>query len=444
MKTALNHREGGSAALIALVTMAIVGFVLASYLTLIRVEKALTMRAQAWNTALPMAEAGIEEALTHINTVGSANWEGRGWTLCNGLYVKSRNFTNGLWMASISPTDPPSISSRGFVVTGVPGMFATINLESKMTSYASRSVRVNTGKEGLFTKAMVSRNELDLRGYSIQTDSFDSSNPLYSTNGFYDPNPNKIRDNGDIATHAGITNSVNVGRANVWGRVSTGPEGSLSVGPTGAVGSKAWNMAGNNGVEPGRVKDDMNVSFPDIAVPFASAFPPLPGTVDGTTYTFLLGNENYLMCNLIMSGSNEMYVNGHAKLYVTSAIQMSGNARITIATNASLRIYMGGASASMSGGGVVNLTGNASNFAYLGLPTNTSLSFSASGTFAGVIYAPNANFTLGAGGNEIRDFIGSSVTQAVTLNGHFRFHYDENLANSHWVRGYIPVTWNEI
>lgn len=444
MRIPLNHREAAGAVVIALVTISILGLVLASYLTLIRAQNVSTMRAQAWNTALPMAEAGIEEAMTHINTIGSTNWEGNGWSLSNGSYLKSRDFTNYSWTASISAADPPSITSTGFVATVVNGMFGAVNLEAKTVTYASRSVRVNTAKDGLFTKAMVAKNTIDLKGNNIQTDSFDSSNPLYSTNGFYDPNPAKIRDNGDIATNSGITNSISVGNANIWGRASTGPGGSVSVGPNGAVGSKAWNAGGNHGVEPGWVEDDMNVSFPDITAPFTSGSTPISGSVGVTTYAYLLGTGNYIMSNLNMSGSNEMYVNGNAKLYVTTGIQISGNAKITIATNASLIIYMGGASASIGGNGLANLTGNAANFAYLGLPTNTALSFGGNGSFTGVVYAPNANFTLGGGGNDIHDFIGSSVTKTVTMNGHFHFHYDESLANSQWARGYIVVSWDEI
>jgi hypothetical protein len=30
------------------------------------------------------------------------------------------------------------------------------------------------------------------------------------------------------------------------------------------------------------------------------------------------------------------------------------------------------------------------------------------------------------------------------MNGHFRFHYDENLARVGPSRGYIPVNWKEV
>jgi hypothetical protein len=447
MRIQVKHEKAGSILLIALVTSAVLGLVLASYLTLIRAQNLSTLRAQAWNTALPMAEAGIEEALTHINTSGSTNWEANGWTLSNGVFVKSRNFANQMWTTSISASDPPSIVSTGFVATVINGaFFATVNSASASTMgiYASRTVRVNTDKDGLFTKAMVAKNTIDLKGNNIQSDSFDSSDPLYSTNGIYDPNPAKVKDNGDIATNSGITNSISVGNANVWGRASTGPGGSVSVGPDGSVGSKAWNAGGNNGIEPGWVNDDMNISFPDIIAPFTSGFAPSSGTVDGTSYTYLLGTDDYVIANLNMKSSNEMYVNGHANLYVTAGIQLSGNSQIIIATNASLRIYMAGATASIGGNGVANRSGKAENFVYLGLPTHTSLSFHGNAAFTGVIYAPNADFTLGGGGSDTHDFVGASVTKSVTMNGHFHFHYDENLKNSQWSRGYVAVSWDEL
>ena len=46
----------------------------------------------------------------------------------------------------------------------------------------------------------------------------------------------------------------------------------------------------------------------------------------------------------------------------------------------------------------------------------------------GTIYAPHADFTLGGGGKDTIDFVGSSVTKTVKMNGHYKFHYDENLA----------------
>jgi len=47
--------------------------------------------------------------------------------------------------------------------------------------------------------------------------------------------------------------------------------------------------------------------------------------------------------------------------------------------------------------------------------------------FAGVIYAPEAYFMLNGGAPV--NFIGSSITGNITVNGHVFFHYDEFLMN---------------
>jgi hypothetical protein len=128
---------------------------------------------------------------------------------------------------------------------------------------------------------------------------------------------------------------------------------------------------------------------------------------------------------------------------------MAGNDQIYIAQNSmvqtkSLKIYAAPATTSLAGKGVINATGNALNFVYLGLPSNTALSFSGNAAFVGCIYCPNAAFTLGGGGNNTYDFVGASISKSVKMNGHFNFHYDENLRRIGPGRGYIATSWTEL
>ena len=83
-------------------------------------------------------------------------------------------------------------------------------------------------------------------------------------------------------------------------------------------------------------------------------------------------------------------------------------------------------------------------FAFYGTDSCTSLSYSGNAAFTGVIYAPNADFSLGGGGNNTYDFVGASITKTVTMNGHFNFHYDESLDERDPGRGFIPISWNEV
>jgi hypothetical protein len=276
---------------------------------------------------------------------------------------------------------------------------------------------------------LVAKGQINLNGNNVRVDSFDSADPAASTGGAYDPA--KFKQNGDVATNSQLVNSVNVGNADIYGDVSTGPGGSVAVGSQGFV--------------TGTISDDMNVYFPDVAAPYTTAMTPGSGTVSGTSYTYVLNGGNYILGSLSMSGNNQkMIITGNATLYVTGNISLAGQASIQIAPGASLRLYVGGATASLGGNGVINSNTDASKFYYYGLPSNTSLTMSGNAAFTGVVYAPSAALSLGGGGNNTYDFVGAAVVNTATMNGHYNFHYDENLGRVGPSRGYVLTSWNEI
>src|SRR5262249_53592661 len=150
--------------------------------------------------------------------------------------------------------------------------------ESGGRTFLARGVKATTRKDFIFAKGMVARDTINLKGNNITSDSFDSSDPNYSTNGLYDAT--RTKDNGDIATNSSLNDAVNVGNADIIGHVSTGPNGSVELGPNGAVGSMAWVNGHNKGIQDGWRTDDMNVDFPDVGVPFTGgAFTPGGGTI---------------------------------------------------------------------------------------------------------------------------------------------------------------------
>jgi hypothetical protein len=89
-----------------------------------------------------------------------------------------------------------------------------------------------------------------------------------------------------------------------------------------------------------------------------------------------------------MSGQNKLAVVGNAVLYGTGDVSLAGRAYIYIATNSTLKFYVAGATTSFGGNGVANPPGNATNFYYYGLPSNTSLSLSGNAAFTGAIMPP--------------------------------------------------------
>ncbi len=427
-----RHKSRGNTLVITLVTVTILGFTLASYLDLTRNQNVSTMRSQAWNSSIPVLEAGVEEALTQLfyyPTNRSAN----GWNLLNGAYTKQRDLGLSRYVVTISTDSVPVIISKAYV---------RIPLHSDFIN-PPRTVRVTVTNAPMFAKGMVAKGSIDLSGNLIRTDSFDSSDPAHSNNGQYDPG--KAKDNGDVATNSSVVDTLDVWNADIFGKASTGPGGNVQIGQNGSVGSAAWHAAGNQGIEPGWSNDDMNVQFPNVRAPFSGgALSPAGGSVGGTNYTYVLTSGNWQLDSLELSGQDNVLVTGTAILYVKSEIKMTGSSYILIATNSNLQLYMGGSTASIGGNGVINSSGNATNFYYFGMPANTSLALAGNAAFVGSIYAPQANFTLGGGGNNAYDFVGASVTGTVKMNGHFNFHYDENLGRVGPDRGFTITSWNEM
>ncbi len=436
MKILLRHRRQtqGSALMISVVITGIIGASVVGYLELVGHQQKMLTRAQYWNFALPAAEAGIEDALTHLHYYAhGSNVVGNGWeaTDASGLYGKTNSLGTSRYSVTLSASGnmrPVTIISEGF--TKLPPN----NVEIK------RTIEVLANRFSLFPKGMVAKGQIDMSGNDVTTDSFDSEDPYYSTHGKYDEK--KRKDNGDVATNSGLVNSVNVGNADIYGHVATGPGGSVAVGPNGAVGNFDWHKF-HSGIQPGWVSDDMNVSFPDIDPPYSSGTTPVGKKIDDVNYEYVLGRDNYYLTEFSLSGKKQVLVTNNAVLFVNGSFSMSGQSQIIIATNASLKLYVNGP-ADVSGNGILNQNAYATNFFFFGCTNNTSLKLSGNAEFTGAIYAPQADFTLGGGGNNDYDFVGASVSKTVKMNGHFKFHYDEALGRYGATSEYLITSWREL
>ena len=88
--------ESGNSLLIVMVTIGLLIAALGTYLTLTSQENSTVMRSMCWNNALPLAEAGIEEAMSHLarNTNGYAI---DGWAANGTNYYKQRFLSNDFY-----------------------------------------------------------------------------------------------------------------------------------------------------------------------------------------------------------------------------------------------------------------------------------------------------------------------------------------------------------
>jgi Tfp pilus assembly protein PilX len=421
MKVQLKQRTTpqGSVLIVTLFITVLFGLFLFSYLYLVRTQKVTVVRAQSWNGALGVAEAGIEEALAQLNPgapLPSINRAANGWGgPANGIYGPvTRTLPYGTYTAIITTDTMPIVYSTGTVtVASIPAIL-------------TRVLMVTTTNVPMFSVGMAAIDNINFNGHNVGTDSFNSANTNLSTNGRYDST--KTSTNGTIASVSGV---VNVGNANVNGSVLLGP------GATDAIK--------NNGVITGGVSNDFNVDFPDVVLPSVSPTPAvsLPQIINLITYQYVFATSGYYSINNL-TGS----------VYVAPGVQvtllLTGNASpssievgATNSVSGQLTIYMDGPSFSLSGQSTVD-GGVAANLSYLGTTNNTSISLSGNASFTGTIYAPEASFSLGGGGNNTYDFVGACVTKTVTMNGHFNFHYDENLAVAGPSKGYVATSWKEL
>ncbi len=272
--------------MVTLFIMTLLAISIGGYLTYVQQQTLLGARSQSWNLALGLAEAGIEEGLQHLNQ-NHANLLTDDWSASGNTYYRYRSFTNGnMFLISIENANPnaPRVTCWAwatpptFAQNAPPAFFATVGSDSyNQSRWVRRAVRVETSRGSLLLAAMVAKHQIDLKGNGILTDSFDSADSAKSTNGLYDPA--KAGDKGDVASNDGIISTVSVQNANIYGHVYTGPGGTATVGDNGAVGSHAWQDAGNTGFQPGWVMDNANFTFPDTKLPYTAGTAPISGDV---------------------------------------------------------------------------------------------------------------------------------------------------------------------
>jgi len=425
MKFAVQKQkhERGSALLVTLCVTTSLLIGIGSYLLLVRAQYVSVVRSQAWNGAMTMAESGAEEALAQLNpgfivNLTAVDRTANGWgTPSAGFYGPvSRVVTNsGSYAVVYSDDTYPIVYSTGYVT--VPNLSCTI----------ARAIRVSTTNAPLYIVAMGARTNIDLNGNGPSANSFNSSSTNFSLNGRYVDY--LASTNGDIAVLYG---TVDLGNHDILGDLYLGPTATLNKGTNQVIGT---------------IHTDYNYDYPDVVLPDTSAWFPLlippTGTIDGVTYTYCFTNSgDYIIPS--MSGSVYVGTNAHVRLLVQSgssdSILVAGNGAMV---GAKLTMYIASPSFTMGSGGSID-GGRAANLAFYGLPSNTSISFKGNATFTGTIYAPEAAVTLTGGGTDTYDFVGACIAKSITLNGHFMFHYDEDLITDGPSSGYVATHWTEI
>src|SRR5712691_6903522 len=99
MKSHINKSkiQCGGVLIVTLLFCVILGIMMGSYLSLIKAQRFSVARSQVWNSAIVVAEAGIEEAMAHLNSgVNTNNLAVNSWVgLGVGTYAKTNFVANG-------------------------------------------------------------------------------------------------------------------------------------------------------------------------------------------------------------------------------------------------------------------------------------------------------------------------------------------------------------
>lgn len=433
-----------------LVVVTICAIALTSYLNLVNAQNRVVARSQGWNAAVPVMEAGIEEALAHLSANIEHGLDTDGWVHLGGIpgyYRMERAVGDSYYVVTITvpPTNVnyPIVESRGFNRTPLlvrqnqaPFFLAVggTSYNVPRQGYRGRGVRITTKYNGSLTKAILSDATITLGG-DVMIDSYNSCDPAKNTDGRYDPA--KAGDNGSIASNGELVSAG--GSVRIKGHVSTGPGGTVGVAGSASIGDDEWVDSGRTGIQDGYFRDDMNFNIADSPTPPTGGFTSLlPGIGE---YTWVLTTGTYIIDgSFTMNSSQKMLIAGDVKLYFTGDFRMSSSSAIVIAeTTGRLEMYVGGSTTTIAGQGIVNTSGDTSRFTYYGLETNTKVNFSGGADFYGVIYAPNAEFSP-AGGSIVN---GAVVAKSVKTTGAFTVHYDECLAKKGKPR-FIVLSWDEL
>jgi hypothetical protein len=270
--------EQGSILVYALVSCLVIAITLAAYMDLASAQHRAVVRTESWNHAVPIAEAGIEEGMTQLHLY-QTNLSANGWlvtsnglTLSNNIslsgvqYYQQRTVGSGRYIVAVSGDTSPVITSQAYTKS-------PINNEDIV-----RTIQITTAGGALFARGLVAKGDITWTG-NILSDSFDSSDPTYSTGGRYDVA--KRKDNGSVGS---VTGTFSMGGGIIYGSAGIGPLGAFTDGG-GVVGDASWVNAGNTGVQPGHFENDLNLSFPDVIPPFTTGTTPSGGNV--TNYTYL-------------------------------------------------------------------------------------------------------------------------------------------------------------
>jgi len=398
---------------------------MSSYLTMSLNEYKLARRTLQLQSAMNLAEAGLEEGMDAINLNDWAGWTSVG---TDGYYKGISNITY---------SDGRTASIKVYVedYSTLPILVAEGRIAEPNGDEVFKQVRVDLYRTGLFANGLTAKDTINFNGNSVTVDAYDS------TVGLWNATLNRI-DQGSVASLSVDNGAADVGNGDIWGYLATGG-GTYDIGPNGTI-TGADTPAGVD-EDPDRISFDFYANLPDVEVPSL--------TVDYTTLAAGdIGDSAaawgdsptvYNITSFSVSGTDVINVVGPTVIIVDGDFKMTGQSELNIlGADAYLKLYVTG-DLDLTGQGVMNQAMNPEGFQVWGSGASGSsahVKVAGNGDFAGIIYAPNAHVEIVGNGN----VSGAAVGEDITLTGNAAFHYDVNLADLDEDGSFGIERWREL
>ena len=430
--------------------------------TLYRVSSryAATYQSVGWNEALSSAEAGADLALVSLNnSVAAPSTAWAGWTPSDATtfpktYVPS--ISNHIGEGNVKVyakvvvdkavgSNWPRVRSTGVAelpsrsVNGLEAAIMDINgaknhrtvlrkprYLNDVTSGALklpqivRTIELMASPSTSFPYVMpfLMRRSIWMNG-NAWTDSFDSSNPLYSTNSQYDWA--KHLNHGDIASNVDGSLS-NLNGSFVYGNASS----------NGGVIANTQNVQGT-------VTNNFQTTIADIPDPTWGTIQATPTTLKNAGTRTLVGGtaatpKNYKVDQLTLNATDVLTFDTHAvgqesylNIWVTGKVVLSGQSSIVQKPGVHVTFYCDD-DMSFTGNGYFNLNNTADTLQIFGVSGAGgngahTLKIAGIGNFVGLANAPSYWIDIVGNGS----FVGCVIGYDAKLSGNGGFHYDENL-----------------
>jgi hypothetical protein len=445
---------------------AIIGISLVSYIKLSNNSLRQAHRTFYSNSAMNLAEIGLEEAIAcfnQIDNVATPNlaWTGTNWGTPNTTPYNATTSPNTPYVTGrftgfdVGPNTTGSVQVYVQHHEGSAAQNPIIVAKSTITlpdgQPISKYIEVTLRKRSLFANGLVARENVTWVGQPM-ADSYDSHADTKSPADAYNP-ANRTAN----VVVGSISGNIGLAGGEVWGYAKTGEFGTITGGSVHPLGTTTD--------DPTRRTNDFNATFPEPTVPNPNSSDLNIVTTNINTPTTLpaAGDKSVTVAGkevfyykfnsgkgVNTAGSELLTIQANKNVVFlmqdhsgVDAITTTGTSGIKINAGASLNVYTNG-NIKIAGSGMANSNNNPASFMVWGTNTTSqTVDISGNGQLNAVVYAPNATVDLNGGGASGL-MCGAVVAKTIKMNGGTEFHYDDALGRLTTGNPYGISKWREL